>query len=379
MFLKKKNIFPIFFSYSLLSFLITIYLFLLFFSTKNFIKNKITLFLNVIQREINYFIRGNIRDIQIPSEYSVNSLFDNLLNTFFKIFQGTEINIYIIIFLFSFLFIEIFFKKNRFENNFLIIDLFFYNILIYLIFFIFIRHSPRLFITFYPIFFILIVVSVYYFFNNLKFNSKKIIVFLILSVYIFFNFYQNFPSKFKHEIQSTKLIFNYFKDKIDQDNKILILSSVEMNIPHLILEKSQNNKPFLFSENYHLASNAYFSNNAIIFYQFLNYDNLETFSLFLKKNKIKYIVFDPSVNKEIPLNIKATNNIYNLFPNNLDIIENFFKRNSYNLKKYQYLKLYRSDLNYSILNTTQEIKLIETFFKKKNLKKINPNTFFYKL
>ena len=61
-------------------------------------------------------------------------------------------------------------------------------------------------------------------------------------------------------------------------NKILILSSIETLLPHFILEKN------LYSENYHLASNAYFGNNAIIFSQILNYNDLDSFDLFLKNS-----------------------------------------------------------------------------------------------
>jgi hypothetical protein len=364
-----KTFFVKFSFYSCLSFLVVASIFLFFFATKNFIKNHIVLILNVIQREINFSIRGYFRDIPISDDYSLSKFFNNLLEYSYNIFQGTEINIIIILILFLFLFFKIFFKK--FLYNIKIIELLFYNLVIYILFFIFIRHSGRLFVTFYPIFFIFIVVSLYYFFDFFKFNNKVNVFFLALFILILFNFYHNFPKKFKHEIQSTRIIFNYFKDKVDDNNKILILSSIETLLPHFILEKN------LYSENYHLASNAYFGNNAIIFSQILNYNDLDSFDLFLKKNNIKYILFNPNIKQDLLLNSKVVSNLHNLFPNKIDELNNFNKINRNKINNYEYLKFYNSDMNYFILNTSEELQLINFFFIPINIFKINSDVYFF--
>jgi hypothetical protein len=245
LFLKKNlnSSFFKFFIYSSLSFLVVVIFFLLFFATKNFLKNIIVLILNVIQREINYSIRGYYRDIPVSNEHSLTKFLNNLLEYFYNIFQGLEVNIGILLILFLFFIIS--FKNNPYNKKSL--ELLFYNLTVYILFFIFIRHSGRLFVTFYPIFFILIVASIYFFFDFFKLRSKENLVFLTIFFYILFIFYHNFPKKFKHEVQSTKIIFNYFKDKVDINNKILIISSVEKLLPHFILDNN------LYSENYHLA------------------------------------------------------------------------------------------------------------------------------
>lgn len=367
---KKTRIFFIKFSiYSSLFFLITISFFLIFFATKNFIKNKIVLILNVIPREINYSIRGYYRDIPIPENFSLSKLLNNLPEYFYNIFHGIEINIIIIFLLLIFLFFKIFINNKIYNSK--IIELLFYNLIIYIIFFTFIRHSGRLFVTFYPIFYILIVVSLYFFFISFKLNFKKSFLFFTLLTYILINFYHNFPKKFKYEIQSTRLLYNYFKDKVDDKNKILILSSVETLLPHSILEKN------LYSENYHLASKAYFGNNALIFLQELNYNNLKSFDLFLKRNNIKYILFNPNINRDLLLHQKIKSNLYNLFSDNINGLNKFIIFNNKKINNYEYLKLYNSDMNYFILNTFEELQLIRLFFNHSVPSKINNDNFFY--
>jgi hypothetical protein len=369
LFLKKNlnSSFFKFFIYSSLSFLVVVIFFLLFFATKNFLKNIIVLILNVIQREINYSIRGYYRDIPVSNEHSLTKFLNNLLEYFYNIFQGLEVNIGILLILFLFFIIS--FKNNPYNKKSL--ELLFYNLTVYILFFIFIRHSGRLFVTFYPIFFILIVASIYFFFDFFKLRSKENLVFLTIFFYILFIFYHNFPKKFKHEVQSTKIIFNYFKDKVDINNKILIISSVEKLLPHFILDNN------LYSENYHLASNAYFGSNAIIFSQVLNYNDLQSFDFFLKKNNIKYILFNPKIKVDLILDSKAENNLYNLFPNQIDDINLFKKTNNKKIKNYEYLKFYNSDMNYLVLNTSEELKLINFFFNDTNQFKINSDAYFF--
>ena len=49
---------------------------------------------------------------------------------------------------------------------------------------------------------------------------------------------------------------------------------------------------------------------------------------FLKKNNIKYILFNPKIKIDLILDSKAANNLYNLFPNQIDNINLFKKTNN---------------------------------------------------
>ena len=77
------------------------------------------------------------------------------------------------------------------------------------------------------------------------------------------------------------------------------------------------------------------------------------------------------------LNSKVVSNLHNLFPNKIDELNNFNKINRNKINNYEYLKFYNSDMNYFILNTSEELQLINFFFIPINIFKINSDVYFF--
>lgn len=362
---KSKKNFIKFLTIQMTTFVGISLIFILKFANDSLIKNFISQALNVLPKNINYFIRSKYHNTDYDIQLSITNLFDYFNNDILNIFPKYFIPNYFVLLIFIVYFILILKNKKKDENlNILTLNLIIYFIVLILT----IRAAPRLFISYYPIFFIIFVFAVNYIIQIvLKNNFKPIITLFLFSYIIFNNFFYLFPHKYKNEITQDKLLFNFLNDKINNTNKILLLSSIYDAGPGTGARKKIGDQ---FTENYSLSSKVYFGENAILFRNILRFESdVKDFLSFIKKNKIKYAIFKEEYSEKAYTK-KEFENINKLFVDKKKFIED----KVINKKDSSYLKLYGSQLNeLFFINSDIETQLVENFSVEKRLINLNYN------
>jgi len=337
---------------SVVSFILTFSIFYYLFANEEFLKHTISLILNVIHRDLNFFIRETVIEKQVSTEYFNRNYIEFFVNQISWILSRTY---WTNSFFTALFFITCFFyyltKKKFLFEKFLVIQ-----ILIYIIFLMFIRVADRLFLVYLPLLYLTILI----FFIHAK-EHKHFKILLIILIISFFPFVQKLD-KIKG-VYSTMLyksepryIYDHLKNEVDKDNKILMLSSFEDRMP--IKSFSEN----VFSENYNLASFLYFDTNALILKQVYNLRNINyDFKKFLRDEKIGYIILRNQNDRKYSLDKKNVSNLKKLFSENK--IDEIIKKNVEETNKFKkenyYLKLYNVDLDKMVLiDAKQENNLV---------------------
>ena len=340
-----------------------------FFGSKNILKNLTLQFLNVIPLDINFFIRSKYYGVEHSNDFSLSTILNFFSDRILPILPDISVNEYLILAILI-LFFYLYFKNktdNKDLNNLNI------NLLIYfLISIVTIRAGARQFINYYPIFFIIFVFAVDYI---LSFTlRKKYKPFLTLSIFLIFAFItvnQSYPDGYKNSISRERIMFDYLKNKINNDNRILLLSTYfnagSAQGPRYKIDGK-------YSENKSLSNLVYLGENAILFRNHLRFtDSSSDFKSFIEKNNIKFALFLDHYPNFI-YKKKEYQNLINLFPNN----DNIFEENLIDLKKdigANHLALFKANLNelYSF-SSRLEIQLVEKFSISKNEIDIFANT-----
>ena len=340
-----------------------------FFGTTNLLKNLTLQFLNVIPLDINFFIRSKYYDVEHSNDLSLSSILNFFSDRILPILPDISINEYLILAILI-LFFYLYFKNktdNKDLDN-LNINLFIY----FLISIVTIRAGARQFINYYPIFFIIFVFAVDYILNFIL--RKKYKPFLTLSIFLIFAFItvnQSYPDGYKDSKSRDRIIFDYLKDKVNNDNKILLLSTY-FNAGSAQGPRYKINGKY--TENKSLSNHVYLGENAILFRNHLRFnDSSSDFKSFIEKNNIKFALFLDHYPNFI-YKKKEYQNLIKLFPNN----DNFFEENLIDLKKdigANHLALFKANMNelYSF-SSRLEIELVEKFSISKNKIDIFANT-----
>ena len=330
------------------------------FGTMNIFKNITLQFLNVIPLDINFFIRSKYYKVDHDFDFSISTILNFFTESMIPILPDIFINKYLtLIILVLFLYIYLINKiPNKNLDN-LNINLLFY----FLISILTIRAGARQFINYYPIFFITYVFSVNYLINhflNIKYKSLiTIFIFLFIAV---FAFSYNYPNGYKNVISRERIIYDYLKDKVNDDNKILLLSTFynagKARGPRYKIDGK-------YTENKSLSNLVYLGENAILLRNHLRFtDSSSDFRNFIRKNNIKFALFSDRY-PDFIYTQKEYKNLIKLFPDN----EDMFKKRSIKLKKdagLNHLKLFRVNLNkLHSFNSALEIELVEQFSIKK--------------
>jgi hypothetical protein len=324
--------------------------FILKFANKSLIKNFISQALNVIPVDLNFFIRSKYHQTDYNIEFSISNFFNNsILDIFPKYFIHGYL-IFIIFILFFFII-----KINKYKNEDLkILNI---NLIIYFFTLIFtIRAAPRLFIVYYPIFFILIFFAINYILKFIKKENFRNLISSFLFIFIiFFNLFNFFPNDYKNNITQDKLLFNFLKEKINNDNKLLLLTTIYDAGAGTGARKKINQK---LTENHSLTSEVYFGKNAILFRNILRFeDDITNFTDYIKMNKIKYVIFKENYS-DTTYTYKEFNNLKKLFPQKQNFIDVRIKKNQND----NHLKLYGFEINKLFyINNEIETKLIESY------------------
>jgi 4-amino-4-deoxy-L-arabinose transferase-like glycosyltransferase len=333
-------------------------IFILKFTNKSLIKNFISQALNVIPIDLNFFIRSKYHQTDYNIEFSTSNLLNFFSKSVLDIFPKYFINSYLILIIFIlYIFLII---KNKYKNeNLKILNI---NLIIYFFTLVLtIRAAPRLFITFYPIFYIIIFFAVNYILKFIKNENLTHLISSLLFVFIIlFNLFNFFPKEYKQKITQDKLLFNHFKEKINNDNKLLLLTTIYDAGAGTGARKKINQK---LTENYSLSSEVYFGKNAILFRNILRFeDDIINFTDYIKKNKIKYAIFMENYTEKA-YTYKEFDNLKKLFPDKHNLINEvtIINNNTYNHLKLYGIKIY--ELFY--INNEIETKLIENFSIKK--------------
>ena len=290
-FFKRTKI-EVLLKFYFLPFILFSLLVILFFWDKIFIKEYLSVFLNVISRDANYFIReyyyfNTINLNHLNSSENIVKIFLQKIN---KIFSKYDfINSYIVFFTFIFIFFN---KTIRNKKN--IIFILSLNVWFYILFYLLIRVGDRLLIIFFPIINIIII----YFIEQLikiKSNFKLNVYFLLLFFFfIIFNiFFYTKKKMFKPTFSDTQVIHKFLKENNLNNKKLLILPSY--NYSRALPQKYFHNSAF--SEYYGIQSKVYYFTNTVNLNSEIIYsDNLFNINDFFKKNNIGYILYDDTEN-----------------------------------------------------------------------------------
>ena len=306
-FFKRTKI-EVLLKFYFLPFILLSLLVLLFFWDKIFIKEYLSVFLNVISRDANYFIReyyyfNTINLNHLNSSENIVKIFLQKIHKIF--FKYDFINSYIVFFIFIFIFFN---KTIRNKNN--IIFILSLNVWFYILFYLLIRVGDRLLIIFFPLINIIIV----YFIEKLikiKFFRKLNIYFiLIFFSFIMMNFYFYDKKKLFYPFFSeTKIIYKFIKKDNVDNKKILILPSYSYSRAQAVKRFDINN----FSEYYGIQSKVYYYANTINLNSEIMYsDNLVNIDEFLKINNIGYILYDDTENYSLIYNFDTKKKISTL-------------------------------------------------------------------
>ena len=330
------------------------------FGTANIFKNITLQFLNVIPLDINFFIRSKYYKVDHDFDFSISTIFNFFNESIVPIIPNIFINKYLILIIFV-LFLYLYFKNkilNKDLDN-LNINLLFY----FLISIITIRAGARQFVNYYPIFFISFVFAVDYIFNyTLKDKYKSFFVTFIFLFIVLFTISSSYPDGYKNTISRERILFDNLKDKVNNDNKILLLSTFYNAGKARGPRYKINGK---YTENKTLSNLVYFGENAILMRNHLRFTNSSSdFKNFIKKNKIKFALFSDHY-PDFIYTKKEYTNLIRLFPDN----EVIFSNRLVKLKKgagLNHLKLFQVDLDqlYSF-NSALEIDLVNQFATKK--------------
>ncbi len=344
--LKKNIIFSIF------CFIIIFTVFFFLFAEDEFIKKTISLILNVIHRDLNFLIRETVLEKEISKNYFYMNYFEFLKNQISLIFSRVYwINSLISLTLLIFSCIYFFKKKDYLLEKFISVQ-----ILSYVIFLLFIRVADRLFLVYLILFYFLISLL---FFDLVKRRYFKTLIIISLICILSFipnlgGFKENYTKMFYKS--ETRYLYDHLKDQINEDNKILMLSSFEDRLP--LKSFSENS----FSENYSLATFLYFDSNALILKQIYALRKLDiNFIKFLREEKISYIILKENISKKYLVNEKSIKNLEFLFSQKK--IENIIKLNLNESNEYKkqnsYLKLYNVNFDkMSVISSIQENNLV---------------------
>lgn len=290
-FFKRTKI-EVLLKFYFLPFILLSLLVILFFWDKIFIKEYLSVFLNVISRDANYFIREYyyFNTINLNHLNSSENIVKIFLQKIHKIFSKYDfINSYIVFFTFIFIFFN---KTIRNKKN--IIFILSLYVWFYILFYLLIRVGDRLLIIFFPIINIIII----YFIEQLikiKSNFKLNVYFLLLffSFIIFNIFFYTKKKMFKPTFSDTQLIHKFLKENNLNNKKLLILPSY--NYSRALPQKYFHNSAF--SEYYGIQSKVYYFTNTVNLNSEIIYsDNLFNINDFFKKNNIGYILYDDTEN-----------------------------------------------------------------------------------
>jgi hypothetical protein len=330
------------------------------FGTVNIFKNITLQFLNVIPLDINFFIRSKYYKVDHDFDFSISTIFNFFNESIVPIIPNIFINKYLILIIFV-LFLYLYFKNKILDNDLdnLNINLLFY----FLISIVTIRAGARQFVNYYPIFFISFVFAVDYIFNyTLKDKYKSFFSTFVFLFIVLFTISSSYPDGYKNTISRERILFDNLKDKVNNDNKILLLSTFYNAGKARGPRYKINGK---YTENKTLSNLVYFGENAILMRNHLRFTNSSSdFKNFIKKNKIKFALFSDHY-PDFIYTKKEYTNLIRLFPDN----EVIFSNRLVKLKKgagLNHLKLFQVDLDqlYSF-NSALEIDLVNQFATKK--------------
>ena len=330
------------------------------FGTVNIFKNITLQFLNVIPLDVNFFIRSKYYKVDHDFDFSLSTILNFFNESIIPIIPDIFINRYFILIIFV-LFLYLYLKNKTLNKNLdnLNINLLFY----FLISIVTIRAGARQFLNYYPIFFISLVFAIDYIFNfTLKNKYRPFLTTFIFLFIIFFTISYSYPDGYKHRVSRERILFDNLKDKVNNDNKILLLSSFynagKARGPRYKIKGK-------YTENKSLSNLVYLGEDAILLRNHLRFtDSSDDFKNFIKKNKIKFALFSDTYPNFIYTQ-KEYINLINLFPNNKYI----FTNRLVDLKKddgLNHLKLFQVDLKkLHSFNAALEIDLVNQFAIKK--------------
>ena len=343
-----------------LTFILSWILMFLSFGTVNIFKNITLQFLNVIPLDINFFIRSKYYKVDHNFDFSISTIFNFFNESILPIIPNIFINKYLILIIFV-LFLYLYFKNKILNKNLdnLNINLLFY----FLISIVTIRAGARQFVNYYPIFFISFVFAVDYIFNyTLKDKYKSFLATFVFLFIVFFTISSSYPDGYKNTISRERILFDNLKDKVNIDNKILLLSNFYNAGKARGPRYKINGK---YTENKSLSNLVYLGENAILMRNHLRFTKSSSdFKNFIKKNKIKFALFSDTYPNFIYTE-KEYINLINLFPDS----EAIFVNRLVKLKKddgLNHLKLFQVDLKkLHSFNAALEIDLVNQFAIKK--------------
>tara|TARA_B100000282_G_scaffold293186_1_gene268091 strand:- start:825 stop:2531 length:1707 start_codon:yes stop_codon:yes gene_type:complete len=316
-------------------FLLINFLFLFIFFQDIEFKKIISILLSVIDKEISSPVRNIYyrldQDITFEPFLIIPENIDRLFSNFFYLNE-----ILIIIFPYFFIFYFIRKKSLDIKTKYLL-----FTILIFSLFYLYIRVSDRLFV-FFEFYFILILCREIEKINLEKFIKLKFIfsIFIILSIVkIFYNLNEN---KYKPLSSLNNELNKLVVENYDIDENIFI--SPTSSLIHKP-QKYFGTKP---SENFSLSSKLFFNENVFLFQEIINKKDLQLKD-YINELNIKFIIIENYQDGgELILEKKDILKISNFLNLSLEDQKKYF---SFDLKNYQYLIKYGANLDdYFLIN-----------------------------